>query len=166
MSAEPLTLRRATDVEDVRVDDAPDEIDGDAHPDGLVYVLTLLRESGLPVADVRSRPEAFHVAFDGDDPVGVGGIEVHGGTGLLRSVAVEREVRGEGVGAAICDALERRAAEDGVETLYLLTTTAAGFFAGWGYVETDRRAVPTAIRGTTEFRELCPDSATCMCKTL
>ena len=166
MGAESLTIRRAIDVENVGLDDAPDGVDGDAHADGLEYVLTVLRDNDLPVADVRSRPEAFHVAFHGTDSVGVGGVEVHGKDGLLRSVAVEPGVRGEGFGTALCDALERRAAEDGVETLYLLTTTAAGFFAGRGYVETDRRAVPTAILGTTEFRELCPDSAICMRKTI
>ena len=173
MSVDSLTLERAIDVENVRIDvenvridDTSDGMDGDPHPDGLEYVLTLLRESELPVDDVRSRPDAFHVAFHGSDPVGVGGVEVYGRHGLLRSVAVEREVRGEGFGTALCDALERRAADAGVETLYLLTTTAAEFFAGRGYLETERRAVPPAIQRTTEFRELCPDSATCMRKTL
>jgi amino-acid N-acetyltransferase len=53
-----------------------------------------------------------------------------------------------------------------VETLYLLTTTAAAFFARHGYETVERDTVPARIRGTTEFDDLCPDSAVCMRKRL
>lgn len=69
-------------------------------------------------------------------------------------------------GTALCDRLEDRASADGVETLYLLTTTAAEFFADRGYVAVERSGAPDAIRGTTEFADLCPSSATCMAKSL
>lgn len=137
-----------------------------ADGDGLGYVEALLERNGLPAEDVQSGPGCFYVGYRDGDPVGVGGIEAYGGDGLLRSVVVERPKRGAGVGTALCDALEARAADDGVETLYLLTTTAAGFFAGRGYVETDRGDVPDAVRSTAEFEELCPESATCLRKSL
>lgn len=54
----------------------------------------------------------------------------------------------------------------GVETLYLLTTTAAGFFADRGYERVDRSVVPAPVRGTTQFSTLCPESATVMRKGL
>lgn len=128
----------------------------------LSYVETLLAENDLPSADVRTSPARFYVGYDGDDRVGIGGIERYGTDGLLRSVVVERSARGNGYGTALCDALERRARADGLETLYLLTTTAAGFFAGRGYEELERADAPAAIRETTEFDELCPASATCL----
>jgi amino-acid N-acetyltransferase len=134
--------------------------------DALEYVESLLERNGLPSADVRSKREWFAVAYRGPDRVGVGGVEVHGAAGLLRSVAVEQSARGEGVGTALCDALESEAAADGVESLFLLTTTAAEFFAGRGYEEIERVDAPDAIRQTTEFDELCPASATCMRKRL
>lgn len=147
MDPAALTLRRA---------------DGDR----LSYVETLLERNGLPSRDVRSAPGRFYVASVGADPVGVGGVEAYGSVGLLRSVVVERVARGRGLGTALCDALEARAADGGVETLYLLTTTAAGFFADRGYVEVERSVAPAPIRRTAEFDDLCPETATCMRKPL
>lgn len=137
-----------------------------ADEETLAYVEDLLEVNGLPSSDVRSKPECFYVAYDGDERVGVGGVEVHGSAGLLRSVAVERSVRGQGVGTTICERLEAAAAEEDVGTLYLLTTTARGFFADRGYEAVDRSEAPDAIRGTTEFSDLCPSTAACMRKRL
>lgn len=147
MDEPSVTLRRA---------------DGSALP----YVECLLEANGLPSSDVRSGPGRFYVAYDGEARVGVGGIETYGTDGLLRSVAVESGARGEGVGTAVCEALERAAREEGVERLYLLTTTAAGFFADRGYVETERSDVPEAVRRTSQFDDLCPEAAICMRKAL
>ena len=139
----------------------------EAADDGtLAYVESLLEESGLPSADVRSKPGCFYVAYDGDKAVGIGGIERRGAAGLLRSVAVERSARGEGLGTALCEQLEAVARDEDVEVLYLLTTTASGFFVDRGYVEIERREAPVAIRGTTEFADLCPETAVCMRKPL
>ena len=150
-----------------RVDAAGDGTGDDEDADALSYVEALLEREDLPARDVRSSPAAFYVAEDADgDRVGVGGVERYGTAGLLRSVVVAPSVRGDGYGTALCDALEARTREDGVETLYLLTTTAAGFFAGRGYAAVDRDDAPAAIRSTTEFEDLCPASATCMRKRL
>ena len=137
-----------------------------AGPDTLEYVESLLARNDLPTRDVRSHPEWFYIGRDGGDRVGVGGVEVHGTAGLLRSVVVERGAREKGYGNALCAALEARARREGVETLYLLTTTAGDFFAGRGYARIDRAAAPAAIRETTEFAEVCPATATCMRKEL
>ena len=137
-----------------------------ADEETLTYVETLLERTGLPSADVRSNPDCFYVACEGGERVGVGGVENHGSAGLLRSVVVERPERGRGLGAVVCDRLEAAAAEDGVGTLYLLTTTAREFFADRGYAEIGRGEAPEVIRGTTEFADLCPATATCMRKRL
>lgn len=137
-----------------------------ADEETLAYVESLLEANGLPSSDVRSKPGCFYVAHDGDERVGVGGIELRDAAGLLRSVAVERSARGEGVGTALCERLEAVARDEGVEVLYLLTTTAGGFFADRGYVEIDRSRAPEAIRETTEFADLCPETAVCMRKRL
>jgi amino-acid N-acetyltransferase len=133
---------------------------------GLSSVETLLEANGLPTRDVRSMPECFSVAEANGERVGVGGIERYGADGLLRSVAVEESARGRGFGTAICERLEQRAHASGVETLYLLTTTASEFFADRGYVAVDRREPPDSIRATSEFEELCPATAVCMRKSL
>jgi amino-acid N-acetyltransferase len=137
-----------------------------ADGDALADVEALLAANDLPAADVDAKPEAFFVAFDDGDAVGIGGVEARGSAGLLRSLVVRESVRGQGYGTAICDALEREAREDGLGALYLLTTTASGFFAARGYDEMDRAGAPDAIRETAEFADLCSDAATCMHKPL
>jgi amino-acid N-acetyltransferase len=137
-----------------------------ASEDDVARVESLLETNELPHRDVRAKPECFFVARSGTAVVGIGGIERYGANGLLRSVVVAESKRGHGYGAALCDALEDRARADEVATLYLLTTTAEEFFSQRGYEVVSREAVPSSIRGTTEFAELCPDSATCMRKHL
>lgn len=134
--------------------------------DALADVEALLAANDLPADDVRDDTGAFYVAYDDADAVGIGGLEVYGSTALLRSVVVREDARGDGYGAAVCDALEREAREDGVDETYLLTTTASGFFAAHGYDEVQRADAPDAIRSTEQFADLCPDSATCMRKSL
>jgi amino-acid N-acetyltransferase len=133
-----------------------------AEGEELAYAETLLSANDLPTADLRDGSGRFYVARTPEGRVGVGGIEVYGPAALLRSVAVEDAARGEGHGTAICDGLASLARAEGVETLYLLTTTAAEFFAARGYREIDRADAPARIRETTEFAELCPSSAVCM----
>ena len=75
-------------------------------------------------------------------------------------------VRGTGAGRALVEEAEREAERLGVRVIYLLTTTAAGFFERVGYRSVGRETAPPAIRGTREFGELCPASATFMAKHL
>ena len=132
----------------------------------LSYVEGLLEENDLPARDVRSNPDCFYIGYVGGDPIGVGGLELYESAGLLRSLVVKRSARGNGFGTGIRAALERTARTSGVEALYLLTTTAADFFAAHGYAEIDRSEAPSSIRRTTEFAELCPATAVCMRKRL
>ena len=138
----------------------------EASGDDLNRVESLLAANGLPSEDVRAKPGSFFVALSGEDVVGAGGVEVHGTDGLLRSLVIVEHARGRGYGKTVCERLEEYARERGVERLYLLTTTAAAFFRARGYEEVPRDEAPPAIRGTTEFTDLCPDSATCLTKRL
>lgn len=152
-----------------RVDGSMDETTLDlrrADGEDLSYVERLLERNGLPTEDVRSKPECFYVVYDGEDRIGIGGLETDRNVGLLRSVVVDRSVRGHGYGTRLCERLETKARDVGVETLYLLTTTASEFFSGRDYVEIDRSDAPDAVRRTTEFTDLCPTTATCMEKSL
>jgi amino-acid N-acetyltransferase len=130
-------------------------------------IVRLLEDARLPHADLTlAHLEHFLVLREGDAIVGVVGMEVRGAAGLLRSLAVEKARRGGGAASALVDALEARACHAGIRTLYLLTTTAEGFFARRGYAPAARAAVPDAIRQTPEFRGICPDSAACLSRQL
>lgn len=137
-----------------------------ATPESINRVVDLLRTHDLPHADVPAKADRFYLGYAGEKLVAVGGLEQRGPHGLLRSVAVKEAERGQGYGGALCGALEERAVEDGVLSLYLLTTTAAPFFRAIGYQEIPRETAPEAIRATTEFADYCPDSATCMRKDI
>lgn len=129
-------------------------------------VAMLLAANDLPSRDVHDSPARFFLARADGEAVGVGGLEPSGDAALLRSLVVPAVHRGRGYGTALREALEAEARDRGVETLYLLTTTASAFFARHGYETVDRETVPSGIRGTTEFDDLCPASAVCMRKRL
>lgn len=124
----------------------------------------LLEESGLPHADLdQPGVRLFGLYFD-DDLAGMVGLEAHGKVGLLRSLAVAPEHRGTGLGVVMTAHAERRADESGLDALYLLTTTATGFFERLGYRIAGRDEAPDAIRTTPQFAGLCPASSTLMTK--
>jgi amino-acid N-acetyltransferase len=130
------------------------------------FVESLLAANDLPTAGLANGDATLWVATEGNARVGCGGLELYESAGLLRSVAVEEPHRGRGVASELCDALEAEARDAGVAVLYLLTTTAAEFFAARGYERCDRDDAPDTIRETTEFASLCPDTAVCMRKPL
>ncbi len=132
----------------------------------------LLAAAGLPTAGLeqavllvaRDEPAAFAAGSPaGEGPVvGAIGLEPYGRAGVLRSLVVAPEQRGRGVGAALVARLLELADARGVEELWLLTTTAAAFFARFGFVPAQRDAAPPGVRDSVEFREICPASAACL----
>lgn len=126
----------------------------------------LLRENALPVEGVREALAGFLVAEDGEDIVGVAGIERCGDFGLMRSVAVAAKWRGHGVARRLVDRLIEDSRDHSLVGLYLLTTTAEGYFPNFGFRTTSRDEVPEPIRATGEFQHACPASATVMSLTL
>jgi len=130
-------------------------------------VRSLLDASGLPTEDLQPALfEHFIGLGEGDLLDGVIGIELHGATGLLRSLAVAEESRGRGFGKRLVAEVEAHARSEGVREIYLLTTTAAPLFSAMGYSVVAREAAPASIRATREFSTLCPASATLMSKSI
>ena len=119
----------------------------------------LLVASDLPLDGLELALATAVVARDGDTVVGVAAVEPYGTVGLLRSVAVTETLRGTGLGRGLVTAAEDVAAESGIETLFLLTETAAEWFPRLGYEASDRAGVPAALASSPEFTDACPDSA-------
>jgi amino-acid N-acetyltransferase len=130
------------------------------------HIHALLERSGLPTSDLDAAQPQFIVLCEGAQIIGAGALQPFGSIALLRSVAVEPQRRGSGLGRMIVQELERRACACDVSQLVLLTQTAARFFAQQGYRIIDRQQVPRTVQGSEEFRSLCPASATCMVKML
>jgi len=128
----------------------------------LEAIEALLRAADLPVEGVREHLDRFLVGDDGGAIVAVAGVEGHGRTALVRSVAVDASRRGTGLGRAIVGALLDRARGAGHSDLFLLTTTAETFFTRFGFITAPREQAPPEIRATAEFTRLCPASAVFM----
>lgn len=126
----------------------------------------LLQAYGLPYEDIAEHLDHFIVAEMGADLVGVVGLEVHGTTGLLRSLAVADAHRGKGIAKDLYTRILAHAHLQGVRELYLLTTTAEGFFSRLGFDKTNRDEVSESISATKEFKSLCPSTAVCMAKSI
>jgi amino-acid N-acetyltransferase len=134
-----------------------------ARPHDLRGALDLLGRAELTDQDVSAGWGHYFVVHEDDGRVvGVAGLELHGEDGLLRSVAVDADYRGQGLAAALVEAVLQRASRVGLGSVYLLTTTARDYFARRGFADCSRDDAPAAIRESWEFRTGCPTTAAFM----
>ena len=134
-----------------------------ARPHDLRGALDLLGRSELTGQDVAEGWGHYFVVREDDGRVvGVAGLEVHGEDGLLRSVAVDVEYRGQGLAASLVEAAVERAGRLKLRAVYLLTTSARDYFARRSFADCRREEAPAAIRESWEFRTGCPSTAAFM----
>lgn len=130
-------------------------------------IITLLQDNQLPTSDIENGTNLIlFVAGSPLQPTGVVGIQVFGDVALLRSLVVSNVERGQGVGSALVQYAEQHARLSGVQTFYLLTTTATHFFESQGYRVVKREEAPLDIAKTSQFSGLCPSSSAFMAKVL
>ncbi len=123
----------------------------------------LLRASGLdPWRPEDGAAEVLVARRDDGRIVGCAVLMFLGDVGLLRSVAVAEDERRSGVGAAIVRRLLGRPAVRQLEAVYLLTTTAPGFFERLGFRAVERDLVSPVVQETSQYRTECPASAVVM----
>jgi amino-acid N-acetyltransferase len=134
-----------------------------ARPHDLRGALDLLGRTELTDQDVAERWGHYFVVREDDGRVvGVAGLEVYGEDGLLRSVAVDLDYRGQGLAASLVEAALARANRVQLRSVYLLTTTARDYFARHGFADCPREEAPAPIRESWEFRVGCPSTAAFM----
>jgi len=126
----------------------------------------LLQDASLPTEDAGTHLDRFTVGVDASGLVAVGGFEHHGTDALLRSFVLAPRLRRSGHGSTLLRHVLREAAAAGVKHVYLLTTSAAPFFARHGFRSVERKEAPPSIRNTLEFEHLCPASASLMTLSL
>ena len=133
-----------------------------ARTDDLPAVLELLDRSELPRDGLAEHFDIALVARDRARVVGSAAIERYGDAGLLRSVAVDSAYRGQGLGARLVSAALDQARQEGLRSVYLLTTTAPEYFPRFGFAPIARGDVAPAVQESVEFTSACPASALVM----
>ena len=131
-------------------------------------LVDLLDRCRLPEAGVREHLAHALVAREKERIVGSAVLELYpaAAAALVRSVAVDADRRGRGLGARLTEAILDLARRNGVRRVYLLTETAAEFFPRFGFRRVERAAVPEAVRASEEFTTACPQTAVAMERAL
>jgi amino-acid N-acetyltransferase len=126
------------------------------------HIEALLRADSLPTEGVAEHFESFVVAEEGGAVIGAAGLEIRGRDALLRSVVVAKQARGKGLGSRLTRRVLAGAVAREIRAVYLLTTTAEGFFPLFGFARVLWEQVPAGVRESHEFRGACPSSAVAM----
>jgi amino-acid N-acetyltransferase len=127
--------------------------------------IALLKKNNLPTEDLDPGKQLF-VIEEGDEVIATVAVEYNFNDALLRSLSVSKEKRNSGIGAELVGFIEDYVQKQGVQNIYILTTTAAEFFSKRGYLIIDRNTVPQFIQQTREYSVLCASSSTLMKKEL
>ncbi|MBP7962303.1 MAG: GNAT family N-acetyltransferase [Caldilineaceae bacterium] len=130
-------------------------------PAHLADVAELLTLCGLPTAGLDDASECLALRRDGR-VIASAALEIHGKSGLLRSVAIHPDLQRQRLGTALVTTAIVTAGTYRIRHLYLLTESAADFFARFKFTVIDRADVDPAIQQTVEFTSACPASATVM----
>lgn len=129
-------------------------------------VLALLHDTGLPPDGAESWIDHFVIAERDGEVVGSAGLELYGDEALLRSVATSKAVRGTGLGAQLVEAALERSRAMRVQTVYLLTTSAADWFTRLGFERVPREHVSAEVKESVQFGIVTCSSAIAMRRTL
>jgi amino-acid N-acetyltransferase len=117
-----------------------------------------LEAADLPTLDL----DEGDVTYFTDEGGSFGGLVRLGKIALLRSIVVPRAKQRHGLGTDMLAGLIGVARKSGAKEVWLLTTTAEGFFAANGFERVVRTDAPAAIVATSQFKDICPDTAALM----
>jgi amino-acid N-acetyltransferase len=132
----------------------------------LPAVRRLLETEHLPLDGIDDQVDTMVVAKNGTEIVGAAAVESYADGVLLRSVVVAPAARGQGLGHRLTETALNIARDRGMQTAFLLTTTAEKFFPKLGFDVILREEVPLSVQESIEFRSACPSSAVVMRKRL
>jgi amino-acid N-acetyltransferase len=136
-----------------------------ASQNSLSAAVELLKKNNLPTEDINPGTQLF-VIEENDSVIGTIAVEYNFDVALLRSLSVCEQKRNSGIGQMLVAFIENYVQKQGVQSIYLLTTTAEAFFLKKGYESVDRNEVPDFIKNTKEFSIICSASSTLMKKEL
>jgi N-acetylglutamate synthase-like GNAT family acetyltransferase len=126
-------------------------------------VRAMLARATMLTDAVDARSSCYLLAYIGDEPVGVVGIEPRLDAALIRSLYVVDAMRSRGIGAKLFAAARKAAHTRGARHLYLFSTDAGQFFRRLGFEQVPVDETVKAMRGApqVEYYRAHPDELAC-----
>lgn len=116
----------------------------------LAVVRAMLERAAMPSDGIDAPSSCYLLAYIGDEPVGVVGIEPRLDAALIRSLYVVEAMRSRGIGAKLVAAARKAAHTRGARHLYLFSAEAGEFFRRLGFEQTPVAETVKAIRGAPQ----------------
>lgn len=125
---------------------------------------SLLESQNLSTETVGTSQTDFYVAEDRHGIVGVAGFEYYGKDALLRSIAVPSSLQRKHIGSILVDYMIELARQKNIQRIFLLTETAAEFFARKGFEKIEKVHIgnSTIFQSSQFLGQSCCKKATCM----
>lgn len=126
-------------------------------------MVELIAGAHLPPLFVEEFLDGFIAGERDGEIIACGGVEMYGDCAVIRSVVVDEEGRGLGLGGRLAEMLMAHARDGGATDLYLFTADALPFWQRYGFVEValeDWRDAPRACwqyQFISQNRNLMPD---------
>jgi amino-acid N-acetyltransferase len=124
--------------------------------DVLNRVQALLRSNNLPFEDCGDHLSNFIGIVQEKQIIAIGGFEHVGRFALLRSVAVDAQYRGLGLGSSLIQKILGKLTLLKIEAIYILTETGDQYFSQFGFKVVERDKLPVEIQTTQQCQALCP----------
>ena len=116
----------------------------------LVRVREMLGSAGMMTEGIEWPAACYILAYNGDEAIGVVGIEAKIDAALIRSLYVKPAMRQRGIGAGLLAAARKAAHTRGARHLYLFSTDAGSFFERQGFVRVEVADVIAALSGVPQ----------------
>ncbi|HEX2089877.1 MAG TPA: GNAT family N-acetyltransferase, partial [Actinomycetota bacterium] len=137
-----------------------------ANSDDAPGIEQLVSSSGLNPTGTKERLPTTIVSHDDGRLTATACVEDFGPTGLLRSVAVREDLRGQGLGLLVVAAALHGARRRGIDHAVLFTESAGPFFERLGFERIERSELPRSIQQSAQAAGECPASAVAMTLSL
>ncbi len=121
-------------------------------------VATMLQRAGMTAAGSTHSGGCFLMAYCGDDPVGIAGLETEVDAALMRPLFVLELMRRRGAGAALVNAARVAAHTRGARMLYAIGPTMVGdYLARFGFSEVAFAELATVFGDLSPMNSAWPD---------
>ena len=116
----------------------------------LDQVREMIESAGMMTEGIEWPAACYILVYNGDEAIGVVGVEAKIDAALIRSLYVKPAMRQRGIGAALLAAARKAAHTRGARHLYLFSTDAGSFFERQGFARAEVATVIAALRGVPQ----------------